>query len=181
MAPATAHQKNKTCKKQFCSWDSHDSSSGASLQGDLLLPWICCQILGFSVEHISCLLSKSLYFFLWEAAHRYSITLTLFLQDNDGANKHSSWLRRKVWGCKVAEHRRYCLFVCLFIFKIHPRQQPFLPFFPLFFHYKQPIFPSLKIISTADQRIVSTPTKANNSHWKRMAAKMEENKYFKGG
>lgn len=35
----------------------------ASLQGDLLLSWICHQILGFSVEHISCSLSKSLYFF----------------------------------------------------------------------------------------------------------------------
>lgn len=90
VCPATAHQKNKTCKKQLCSSDSHASTSGASLQGDLLLSWICCQILGFCVEHISSLLSKSLYFFLWEAAHRCSITLTFFHQDNDGANKHSS-------------------------------------------------------------------------------------------
>lgn len=78
------------CEKKFCFRDSPASTSGASLQGDLLLSWICCQILGFSVEHVSCLLSKSLYFSLWEAAHRYSITLTFFRQDNDGANKHSS-------------------------------------------------------------------------------------------
>lgn len=90
---ATAIREKKTCKKQFCSLVSvtivfpsvvklfaRESVSVLDLPSDIRI-----------LRGTHLMLTQQIpLFFLWEVAHRYSITLTFFSQDNDGANKHSS-------------------------------------------------------------------------------------------
>lgn len=77
---------------------------------------------------------------------------TSTVADSGGRCKAAKWLSTEA---------TVSLFVYLFL---KSTEQPFLSFFFFFLHYKQPVFPSLEINPTADQRIVSHPTKASSNH-----------------
>lgn len=97
--PCHSHQKNKNCKKWFCSLGSvtilFPSVVSLFARGPVSVLVLPPDIRILRGTHLM-LTQQIPSFFLWETARRYSITLTFFSQDNDGANKHSSWLRRKV-------------------------------------------------------------------------------------
>jgi len=88
-----SHQKNTNCKKQFCSLASvtivFPSVVNFFARGPVSVLDLPSDIRILCGTHLM-LAQQIPLFFLWEAAHRYSITLTFFSQDNDGANKHSS-------------------------------------------------------------------------------------------
>lgn len=86
------HQKNKNCKKQLCSLASVTTVLPSCIspfaRGPASVLDLPSDIRILCGTHLM-LAQQILLFFLWEVAHRYSITLTFFSQDNDGANKHS--------------------------------------------------------------------------------------------
>lgn len=93
MGPPTNHQKNTNFEKQSCYLASvaivFPSVVSLSAKGPVSVLDLPLDIRILCGTHLM-LAQRIPLFFLWKAVHRYSITLTFFSQDNDGANKHSS-------------------------------------------------------------------------------------------